>query len=449
MSSIAERPAAGGAWHAGGHPLLAARWGLSVLLAALPFALLHQPTLRHTPPVRPPATLQLVTLPAGSAGQPAGVPEAVRGTGVAVPPDVAAPAEEAASAAVVQPATASAAVPEPAVPEASPKPLAAPAHSAPKADAAPGAVIMTAEPAKGEASRAPSRQMEAWQRLSAELVASAPQGQAAQHRDWPDVAAPAAVPAAVPSIADPAAEESVPAPASGAAPRQTPRDVSSAAPPAAPESAPPVPEPVAGDEQAADVAADVPLAAEQVETSEQVTQGPEPASVQATNTAVPASASEQTAAVAGRPDAATTETGSTGQAVPRPDALASIGAEMAVPSAAPPQAAQTADGNGGAGDGTPPLVGTEALDAGFVLMDDPSPLYPRRALRLRRPGMARLELEVGPDGAVLGIAVLEESGDWGFGAAAVDAFREVRFTPPTVAGQPVRVRWLRTLLFRP
>ena len=96
-----------------------------------------------------------------------------------------------------------------------------------------------------------------------------------------------------------------------------------------------------------------------------------------------------------------------------------------------------------------PLVGSAELDAGFRLVRVPTPLYPRRALRLRRPGEVRLEVEVGPGGKVLQVAVLEETGQWGFGTAAREAYREARFSPPTLRGQPVRVRWQRTLLFRP
>ncbi len=60
-----------------------------------------------------------------------------------------------------------------------------------------------------------------------------------------------------------------------------------------------------------------------------------------------------------------------------------------------------------------------------------------------------LEIEVAPDGRVAKVAVVRESKGWGFGAAARRAFANAVFTPPRVAGRPVRVLWRKTLHFRP
>ena len=64
-------------------------------------------------------------------------------------------------------------------------------------------------------------------------------------------------------------------------------------------------------------------------------------------------------------------------------------------------------------------------------------------------GTVVVEIEVGTDGQVARIAVLQESKGWEFGKAARDAFATARFTPPTVNGRPVRVLWRKTLHVRP
>lgn len=91
----------------------------------------------------------------------------------------------------------------------------------------------------------------------------------------------------------------------------------------------------------------------------------------------------------------------------------------------------------------------QELDAGFALRTGGRPRYPARARRLGRSGTVRLELLVNTDGSVARVRVREESTGWGFGAAARKAFSMARFTPPTVAGNPVRVLWRKTLRFQP
>jgi len=128
-------------------------------------------------------------------------------------------------------------------------------------------------------------------------------------------------------------------------------------------------------------------------------------------------------------------------AAPTPDTGPASSADAAAPAAeSAPRAAPAA----------PPLVVDAArLDAGFRLLRPVEVAYPELARRLRRGGTVELEVEVTPDGRVARVAVLAESGSWGFGRAARTAYREARFTPPTVAGRPVRVLWHQQLRFEP
>jgi len=127
-----------------------------------------------------------------------------------------------------------------------------------------------------------------------------------------------------------------------------------------------------------------------------------------------------------------------------------------------PQTDATAGGAGGTGDGGagqgagaggaaggPRLVSVQTLDPGFRMLARVQPRYPEAARRLGRPGTVQVELEVAPDGRVTRIAVADESPGWGFGAAAREAYGHARFSPPRLHGEPVRVRWRRTLHFRP
>lgn len=94
-------------------------------------------------------------------------------------------------------------------------------------------------------------------------------------------------------------------------------------------------------------------------------------------------------------------------------------------------------------------VDAEALDAGFRLLSRGPLTYPSRARRLSRGGEARVEVAVDPAGRVSGVTVLHETRGWGFGDAAREAYAQARFTPPTVGGRPVHVRWRKTLRFKP
>jgi len=96
-----------------------------------------------------------------------------------------------------------------------------------------------------------------------------------------------------------------------------------------------------------------------------------------------------------------------------------------------------------------PLVDVDRLDPGFEMQGRLSPRYPARALRNRRSGMVRLALDVNESGRVERVTVLEETPGWGFADAALAAAGQISFSPPTMQGRPVRVRWLKTLVFRP
>jgi TonB family protein len=143
---------------------------------------------------------------------------------------------------------------------------------------------------------------------------------------------------------------------------------------------------------------------------------------------------------------------------PAPQGAGAGSAALPAPSSIPP--AQNGSENraaGATGTGTgndngasaARLVAELALDPGFALMTSVALRYPEAARRLSRSGTVRLELEVAADGSVSGLVVHEDVPGWGFGAAAREAFARARFSPPTVNGEPVRVRWRKTLYFRP
>jgi TonB family protein len=94
-------------------------------------------------------------------------------------------------------------------------------------------------------------------------------------------------------------------------------------------------------------------------------------------------------------------------------------------------------------------VEVQALDAGFGLIAPVTLAYPEAARRARKAGRVRLEVEVGADGSVLAVRVLEATAGWGFAEAARDAYQRARFAPPRWQGRPVRVLWRKTLLFQP
>lgn len=110
------------------------------------------------------------------------------------------------------------------------------------------------------------------------------------------------------------------------------------------------------------------------------------------------------------------------------------------------QAEDGAETGTGRGAGT---VRPEALDAGFGLAAPVRLAYPAEALAHGQGGRARIEVEIEPDGRVARVTVLEETGEWGFGAAARQAYARARFTEPRMAGSAVRVVLRKTIEFEP
>ena len=95
------------------------------------------------------------------------------------------------------------------------------------------------------------------------------------------------------------------------------------------------------------------------------------------------------------------------------------------------------------------IVTPRQLDAGFRQLKGTSPRYPTGARRAGVPGEVRMELEINPAGQVERVEIMGETGGWGFGDAVRRAYLAARFSPPTMAGEPVRVRWRQTLRFTP
>ncbi len=113
------------------------------------------------------------------------------------------------------------------------------------------------------------------------------------------------------------------------------------------------------------------------------------------------------------------------------------------------ESAGTGPGGVGGAAGNAGTVGPESLDAGFGLASAVHPAYPAAALAQGRGGRARIEVEIEPSGSVARVRILDETGRWGFGAAAQRAYASARFTPPRLAGRPVRVVLRKTIEFEP
>ena len=95
------------------------------------------------------------------------------------------------------------------------------------------------------------------------------------------------------------------------------------------------------------------------------------------------------------------------------------------------------------------LVSPRQLDVGFRLVSGGNPHYPERARRASVAGEVYLELEIDPTGQVERLSISGKPTGWGFDEAVREAYIAARFTPPTVEGLPVRVRWLKKLRFSP
>jgi TonB family protein len=236
--------------------------------------------------------------------------------------------------------------------------------------------------------------------------------------------------------ADAAVAEADPPDGAFAAP--DPRDAVPSVPPVAPAVAPPSVPPPQPDRSAPQDDG----AAPQAVTAALLLPTPVPA-------VAPAAAARPEAAAAAGP-----RNPASSRAVPASTrALRTGAAGLEAATAAPATGAGRSDPGGGTGSAsgnrTVRLVGEQALDPGFGLVAPVEPRYPPAARRLQRAGTVRVELEVAPDGSVTRLLAHEDTPGWGFGTATREAFARARFSPPTVNGEPVRVRWLKTVHFRP
>jgi protein TonB len=134
---------------------------------------------------------------------------------------------------------------------------------------------------------------------------------------------------------------------------------------------------------------------------------------------------------------------------PAPEELREDIAPPTTSGAAIPETATTASAPSGVTGQGPPAMDAETIDPGFTLVGAVTMPYPESARRARKAGRVRLEVEVGPDGRVMNVRVLEATPGWGFAEAARDAYEEARFSPPRWQGRPVRVLWRKTLVFQP
>lgn len=95
------------------------------------------------------------------------------------------------------------------------------------------------------------------------------------------------------------------------------------------------------------------------------------------------------------------------------------------------------------------MVNSNELDPGFKRLTNARLEYPQLARRLRKSGEVELELLISESGEVVELTILAETGSWGFGQAVTKAYRNAQFSPPTVNGQPVRVKWQQKIVFKP
>ena len=95
------------------------------------------------------------------------------------------------------------------------------------------------------------------------------------------------------------------------------------------------------------------------------------------------------------------------------------------------------------------MTPSEQLDAGFGPLLPVEPRYPAAAANAGKGGRAQLEIQVDGTGQVRAVRIVEETGHWGFGSAAREAYLGARFSPPRLKGRPVRVLLRKTIVFSP
>lgn len=97
-----------------------------------------------------------------------------------------------------------------------------------------------------------------------------------------------------------------------------------------------------------------------------------------------------------------------------------------------------------------PLAGSyqlEDLDRAPVLSYQAPPLYPYRAKRLNISGKVKIAFEVGVDGQVGAIRIIESEPPGIFDEAVLTAVRQWRFHPGELLGDKVATRMSRTIVF--
>ena len=94
-------------------------------------------------------------------------------------------------------------------------------------------------------------------------------------------------------------------------------------------------------------------------------------------------------------------------------------------------------------------VGEEGTEIEVTRVSNPSPEYPRRAIRLGLEGSVRLEFDVDTDGSVLDPYVVESNPAGVFDRAAIKAVRKFLYEPPSYNGTSVKVNNVQIdLIFR-
>ena len=84
-------------------------------------------------------------------------------------------------------------------------------------------------------------------------------------------------------------------------------------------------------------------------------------------------------------------------------------------------------------------VGEEGTEIEVTRISNPSPEYPRRAIRLGVEGSVRLEFDVDTDGSVLDPYVVESKPAGVFDRAAIKAVRKFLYEPPVYNETSVKV----------
>ena len=84
-----------------------------------------------------------------------------------------------------------------------------------------------------------------------------------------------------------------------------------------------------------------------------------------------------------------------------------------------------------------------------VPIRQPTPRYPRNALRDGIGGVVQLQVDVGPDGVPTSVSLIRSSGSRELDRAASDAVRRWRFEPATENGQPTVGRVTVPIQFTP